>query len=150
MPTVAHWPIDITDIAEFRRTRNPWVSLARDSIDHYRTGQADRVRRLWDDEIAWTVDADGRVAGTWTGPDAVFDYHRLLERVSHGTFRQRLVALESSGGPIVECHVRTSAARRGGRLDIPSLLVFEFAGGLLSRVTEIPGDRRAWAHFWAD
>jgi hypothetical protein len=150
VPTVARWPIDVGEAGDPGPTRNPWIALARDSIFHYRTGQADRVRRLWDDAIAWTVDGGGRVSGTWIGPDGVFDYHRLLGRETRGSFRQRLIALESAGGPIVECHVRTTATRSGRSLEIPSLIVFEFAGGLLTQVTEIPGDRHAWVDFWAD
>jgi hypothetical protein len=84
------------------------------------------------------------------GPEEIFSYHSALERLSGGTFRQSLVSLEASGGPIVEAHVRTTATRPGRSLDIPTLLVFELAGGRLRRVTEIAGDLAAWDGFWTD
>jgi ketosteroid isomerase-like protein len=149
-PTDARWPIDVGDVLAHRAGRNPWVALVADSILQYSAGEADRVTRLWDEEIAWTVDADGPVSGTSTGPHGVFEFHRQLLRRTGGTFKQRLLALESAGGPIVEAHVRTTASRSEASLDVPTLIVFELAGGLLARVREIPGDRSAWREFWAD
>jgi ketosteroid isomerase-like protein len=149
MPTVARWPLEVGDEFGMARPRDPWVSLVRDSIDLYRTGEADRASRTWAEDIRWTVDADGPIAGVWEGADAIFGYHRHLERTSQGTYRQRLLALEASGGPIVEAHLRTTASRPGSRLDQPTLVVFELSGGQLKRVIEIPGDRDAWRTFWS-
>lgn len=150
VPTIAHWPIDVGDALDGRFGANPWVALARDIIRDYRTGRAERASRLWSDAIVWTVDAGGPFGGTRVGAEAVFDYHRRLELESRGTFRQRLLALESSGGPIVHAHLRTTATRGPDRLELPTLIVFEFAGGALAKVTEIPGDRSAWSTFWSE
>jgi hypothetical protein len=149
VPTIAHWPVDVGDVLEGRFGRNPWTAIVRDIIEDYRTGQADRASRLWADSIAWTIDAHGPFGGTFVGAEAVFDYHRRLERASRGTFRQRLLALESSGGPIVDAHLRTTASRGADRLELPTLIVFEFTGGLLGKVTEIPGDPAVWGRFWS-
>jgi hypothetical protein len=148
--SVARWPIDVGDVLEGRFGRSPWAALARDIIRDYGAGRADRASSLWSDTIAWTVDAKGPYGGTVVGAEAVFDYHSRLGQASGGTFQQRLLALESGGGPIVEAHLRTTASRGLDRVDLPTLIVFEFAGGLLARVTEIPGDRAAWERFWSD
>ncbi|HET9456953.1 MAG TPA: hypothetical protein VFO78_06405 [Candidatus Limnocylindrales bacterium] len=149
VPTIARWPLDVGADIERARPRDPWVQLVRDSIGLYRSGQADRASRTWSDEISWMVDARGPMAGVWEGADAVFDYHRRLGRESRGTFRQHLIALEASGGPVVQAHLRTTAVRKEQRLDQPTLIVFELSGGRLGRVVEIPGDPDAWERFWS-
>lgn len=147
---LARWPLDVDDDFHRAMPSDPFVAIVRESIGSYRQGDCDIARRTWADDITWTIDADGPFGGRWIGPDAIFDLHRGLEERSGGTFRQRLLGLVASGGPIVEAHVRTSASRDGARLDQPALLVFEVGAGRLRRVIEIPGDRAAWGGFWSD
>lgn len=150
-PTVlARWPLDVDDDFDRLVPRDPFVAIVRDSICSYRLGDSELARRTWADDITWTIDAEGRLGGRWIGPDGIFDLHRSLEEHSGGTFRQHLLALVASGGPIVEAHVRTSATLGEKRLDQPALLVFEVGSGRLHRVIEYPGDRAAWEAFWSD
>jgi ketosteroid isomerase-like protein len=148
-PVLARWPLDVDDDFHRLNPRDPYVAIVREAIASYRRGECELARRSWAEDITWTIEADGPLAGRWVGPDAIFDLHRTLEEQSNGTFRQGLVGLLASGGPIVEAHVRTTATRNGHQLDQPSLLVFEVGAGRLRRVIEIPGDRAAWGAFWS-
>jgi hypothetical protein len=148
-PTIARWPLVVADRFEQTGRVDSWVAIVRESIADYRAGRADRASRHWDDEIAWRVAGRLPEPGEWVGPEQVFDYHRLMEELTGGSFRQQLVSLEASGGPIVAAHLRTTASRAGRRLGIPSLAVFELSGCRIRAVTEIPGDREAWRSFWA-
>ena len=150
LPTVARWPLDVD--AGYARAvpRDSWASLVRASIEDYRQGNADRARDFWAPDIVWRVDGQGPLSGERVGADRIFAYHAELLRRSNGTFRQHLLALLSSGGPLVEAHLRTTAERGHRRLDIPTMLVFELRGGRLQALTEIPGDQAAWDAFWAD
>jgi hypothetical protein len=145
----AHWPLEVDEVIE-RPNRDPWISIVRQSIDDYRLGRPDRASHAWDAAIIWRVTGHGPVGPEQHGPAQIFRYHRLLARLTRGTFRQRLLALEGSRGPVVEAHLRTTAARADKRLDIPTLIVFELAGPVIRRITEIPGDQAAWATFWTD
>lgn len=147
--TIARWPLD-GDLLEGAGSPEPAIAIVRQSLVDYRAGLADRASRAWDDAITWSVRGGPPVGGEWAGPEGVFAYHALLDRLSEGTFRQRLVALEGSRGSIVDAYLRTSATRNGRRLDIPSLAVFELCGGRVRRVTELPGDTDAWNAFWSD
>ena len=149
-PTNARWPLEIDPGFEGAHPHDPWVALVRESMAEYAAGRAEQASQGWHDDIVWCVSGAGPVSAEWVGCDEIFAYHAALERLSDGTFRQSLVSLEASGGPIVEAHVRTTATRQGRTLDIPTLLVFELAGGRLRRVTEIAGDQSAWDGFWAD
>ena len=149
VPTVARWPLDLEPGAGVSPASDAAVAVVRRSLENYRAGRADRASRTWDDEITWAVRSGPPAGGQWVGAEGVFAYHALLERLSQGTFRQRLIALEGSRGSIVDAYLRTTATRRGRRLDIPTLAVFELSGGCVFRVTEVPGDNDAWEAFWA-
>ena len=145
----ARWPLVTGPAFDAVKPRDPWAMVVHRSIGDYRDGAIDEARRTWDDGIVWRVVGAGPTPDA-VGPDAVVDHHaRLLERTS-GTFRQTLVSLECSNGPIVEAHVRTTATRGDRNLDIPTLIVFELSAMRICQVTEIPGDVAAWEAFWAD
>jgi hypothetical protein len=146
VPTVARWPLVVPPNFEDSHPRDPWATVVHRSIADYRAGRADAARQVWDDRIVWRVDSLDAEAG----PDGVFAYHRRLQERTDGTFRQTLISLEGSGGPIVEAHVRTTAARGEDTLDIPTLIVFELSAMRIRQVTEIPGDQDAWNRFWSD
>ena len=149
-PVVARGPLRVEGQPGLAWHADPAVAIVHHSLADYRLGHADRASRIWHDDIAWKVAGLPPVGGEHVGAEEVFAYHRLLERLSRGTFRQDVVALEGSRGAIVNAYLRTTASRRGRRLEIPTLIVFELAGGRIRRVTELPGDRDAWERFWAD
>jgi ketosteroid isomerase-like protein len=149
-PTIARWPLDIDGGADIGPGHDSSLAIVRHCLTEYRSGRADVASRVWHDDIAWTVRGRPPASGVWTGPEGVFAYHALLERLSGGTYRQRLMGLAGSRGSIVDAYLRTTATRNGRRLEIPTLTVFELVGGRVRRVTEIPGDQEAWDKFWAD
>jgi hypothetical protein len=104
---------------------------------------------MWMDDIAWHVAGDGPPSGDHRGAESIFAYHRRVARLTDGTFRQQLVAVEGSKGPIVTAYVRTRAQRGSRSLDIPSLISFECCRMHIQRVVELPGDQEAWNRFWA-
>ena len=148
--TIARWPLELEGVLEHRWRGDAAIATVRACLDDYRSGRADEASRLWHDDITWTVRGPRPVGGEWIGPDRVFAYHSLLERLSEGTFTQHLIALEGSRGAIVDAYLRTTARRGDRRLDIPTLAVFELAGGRVRRVTELPGDHDAWDSFWRE
>jgi len=151
--TTARWPLDVEPGWSHPRPRDPWADVVQRSITAYRAGRIDELLATWDEAISWHVMGrrNGRILTDHaTGPASVFAYHRQLLDQTDGTFRQRLISLEGSNGPIVEAHLRTTATRRGRSLAIPALIVFELSLGRIRDVQEIPGDQVAWDRFWAD
>jgi ketosteroid isomerase-like protein len=149
-PTIARWPLDVETGFDTSRHGDAAVDIVRGCLADYRSGRADQASRAWHDDVTWCVPGSPPVGGNWVGPDGIFRYHALLERLTDGTFHQVLVALQGSRGSIVDAYLRTTAVRYGRRLEIPTLAVFELAGGRVRRVTEMPGDPEAWKAFWAD
>ena len=149
VPTVSRWPLELDPDVENGRSSDAAAAIVSQSLLDYRSGRADQASRAWHDDITWSVRGAPPVGGQWTGADGIFAYHALVQRLSENTFRQRLVALEGCRGSTVSAYLRTSAERRGRRLDIPTLAVFELCSGRIRRVTELPGDHDAWEAFWA-
>ena len=150
MPTIARWPLDVDAGFERAPWRDPWVSLVRDSIVAYREGRTDVAHWSWAPDVVWRVKANGTFAEEHEGAERIFAYHQRLGRLTGGTFRQQLVALQASGGPIVTANLRSTARRGDHELDMPTLVVFELTGGRIKVITEMPGDPAAWQRFWAD
>ncbi len=141
-------PFDWVSDLERRQPRDPWAAAVTRALEEYRAGNVAELARSWDEAVVW------RVAAAWPGRDrdgamAVFAYHRELRDATDGTFRQEILSIDASGGPIVTAHVRTSASRTGRQLEVPSLLTFELVAMRVRRVTEIPGDRAEWDRFWS-
>jgi hypothetical protein len=164
---IAAWPLAIPDHLLDVRCADPWMQVVHRSLLAERDGEHEEVSRAWDEAVAWhltgpdpTTLAAGALGpdlgraegdarrGPHVGAAAILAYHRALARLTEWTFSQELVSLESGRGPIVEAHLRTTAARGGRTLDSPTLLVFELAALRVRRVTEIPGDLKAWEAFW--
>lgn len=145
---VVRWPLVLDRAADFAPTTDPWAGLVRASIEDYSAGRHERASLIWDEAIVWRVTGRGPMSGHLIGRDAIFDYHRRLSRSTDGSFGQRLLALRSSGGPIVQVDVRTTARLGDRHLDIPTLILFEVRAFRVRRVTELPADQLAWDRFW--
>jgi ketosteroid isomerase-like protein len=128
--------------------RDPWTSIVRDALRRKPDGRLDGPRPQWSEDIEWSVPGEPPIGGPHRGREAVLAYHSELMRLTGGTFRQRLLALEG-GGPFVCAYLRTEARRRGNSLSMPTLLVFELGAGRITRVSELPGDLAQWETFWA-
>jgi uncharacterized protein len=150
-PTMATWKLDTSRaLPGSRPLRDAFAQVVRESLDQYRLGRAAAARRFWADDIVWIVPGEGPASGEHRGAEAIFDRHRLLDELSGGSFRQLLLALEGSNGPVVAAYMWTEAQRAERTLSIPSLIVFEVSGGRIVKVTELPGDQAAWDRFWTD
>src|SRR5689334_19815691 len=137
-----------TDGGGTPRTTDAWVALVRESLDHYAAGKLSAASRIWLPDIVWHLTGASRFSGDHVGRDGIVRYHRALDEASAGTFQQTLMALDGSGGPLVEAHLRSVAVRGRRAIDMTTLLVFELSAGGIRRITELPGDQSLWDAFW--
>jgi uncharacterized protein len=142
---VVLWPLD-TSGSRGSVGRDPWLGIVREALDGRSNGDVSHPG--WAEDVVWRVSGDGPVSGDHEGRLGIARYHAQLLEQSGGTFRQRLLSLQGSNGPIVTAHVRSAARRGSATLEMPSLLVFELAHLRIQRVTELPGDQSAWDAFW--
>jgi ketosteroid isomerase-like protein len=129
---------------------DPWAGTVRRAIEDLRLGRLERAAETWHEDATWTVRCRPAHERDRSAPVQVIEHLRTLGRQTANTFRQRLIGLTGSDGPIVTAYVRTLARKGRRTLDQPSLLIFEVAAGRIRRVTELPGDVAAWCRFWDD
>lgn len=130
------------------KPRDPRAAIVAAALETYWRGERAQAALYWETGARWRVAGHGPMCGEDIGLDALFARRARLLRLTGGTYRQELVALEGDD-PLIAAHVLVTARRRGLRLDQPSLLLFEVAATGIRRVTELPGDPAAWAAFWS-
>ena len=146
---IVDWPLVVPDELRDVRTGDAWARVVHQAILDACCGAGTDANAAWEDGAAWHIDGyDVTGPDDAVGAEAIRRFHRELSALTGGTYRQTLVSLEGGRGPLVEAHVRTSGRRGERELDIPSLLIFELPSLRIRRITEFPGDRRAWDAFW--
>jgi hypothetical protein len=157
---IGDWPLVVPDELRDVRTVDPWARVVHTAIVDAVLDRAADAAAKWEDGATWHVAGfdptapggdpeSGTTPREGAGAEAVRTFHRELARLTDGSYRQELVAIEGGRGPIVEAHLRTTARRGDRTLEIPTLLVFELPSLRIRRVTEFPGDLPAWDAFWA-
>jgi hypothetical protein len=146
---IADWPLVVPDQLRDVRTGDAWARVVHQAILDACCGDGSDADAAWEDGAAWHLDGyDPTGPDEAVGTESIRAFHRDLQDLTDGTYRQELVSLESGRGPLVEAHLRTTARSGERELDIPSLLIFELPSLRIRRVTELPGDLRAWDAFW--
>lgn len=143
------WRLDIDEGHGTASYADPAVALVRHAMVADTSERGARSFSPWHEDVVWRIPGTTAFSETWAGRDGILAYRRLLARLSDDTIRQRLISLEGSQSAMVAAYLRTTAVRRGRRLDIPTLLNFELGEGRIRTVTELPGDRAAWDRFWS-
>ena len=126
------------------------VAFVRESMEAYRRGDLQSVRRTWAYNIVWHAPGTHPLAGDHRGADAIFAYLANLFELSEGTFDPELVGLESAGGSEVLATFRNTAARSTRRLSDSSTLTVRVSHGSIAEITERHTDQDAWDAFWSD
>lgn len=125
------------------------VSFVGASMEAFRLGDLDTVRRSWSYDIVWHAPGAHHLAGNHRGADAIFAYLGELFELSAGTFDPQLIALESRGRDEVEARFRYTATRWSKRLDDRCTLLIRLAHGNIAEITESHHDQPAWEDFWS-
>jgi ketosteroid isomerase-like protein len=126
------------------------VAFVRESMDAYRRGDLQTVRRTWAYNIVWHAPGEHPLAGDHRGADAIFAYLANLFELSEGTFDPELVGLDSPDGSEVLATFRNTASRWAKRLHDDSTLTIRVAHGSIAEITERHTDQGAWDAFWSD
>jgi hypothetical protein len=125
------------------------VSFVGASMEAFRLGDLETVRRSWSYDIVWHAPGSHELAGDHRGADVIFAYLAQLFELSAGTFDPQLLALESLGRDRVEARFWYTGARESKRLDDRCTLIIRLAHGYIAEITESHRDQTAWEEFWS-
>jgi ketosteroid isomerase-like protein len=113
------------------------AELARRIFDAFARKDGFALRGLFADDAVWTVPGRGAMAGVYRGRDAIFRFLARLPKETAGTYASRLVDVLASDTRAAALY-RASGERRGRRLDLDQVLLFEIANGLVTSVVALP------------
>lgn len=103
-------------------------------------GDLDEARKVFHEDVVYTVAGRSALTGEYRGPDAVMGYlGRLMELTGGGYAISRMRWLTSAAR--VGLATRNHAERGGVRLSWDELIVFEFVDGRKKRISHFSGDQ---------
>jgi ketosteroid isomerase-like protein len=125
------------------------AEVVRRGYAAFSTGDLDTFRELFAPEIRWHVNGRNPQAGTSVGVDAVLGTFMRLASETSGTFRVEVHDLLATDNHVVVL-ARSSAERRGQRLETNYCHVFHLSGGRVTEAWIVNEDTYALDEFWTE
>jgi uncharacterized protein (TIGR02246 family) len=123
-------------------------AVVRRIFDAFARKQGFALRDLFAPDAVWTVPGTGVMAGVHRGREQIFRFLARLPKETAGSYSSRLIDVLASDTRAAAIY-RASGERRGRRLDLDQLLLFELRGGVVQDVLALPSDPAAFEAFWA-
>lgn len=124
------------------------VGTIRRGFAAFAAGDLDTLRTLFDPDIVWHEPGRSAVAGDHQGVDATLGLFGQLYERSGGTFRAELRECGEIAPDLVACLIHISGDLPGGRLDQPSVLLFQLRDGHPVDVRGYSSDQYAQDEAW--
>lgn len=126
------------------RAEHPNVKLIKDYYAAYATGDLNRLREFFADDIRWTIPGHHPLSGTKVGADEVLAFFAELARAG---FRAEPIALAADGDWVIDLHRGWSTAPEG--LDITWALAFRIRARRIVEAINFAVDQHAAdQYFW--
>ena len=122
-------------------------ALVRRIFDAFARKQGLALRDVFAEDATWIVPGTGRMAGTFRGRTEIFAFLGRLPKETDGTYGSGLIDVMASESRAAALY-RASGERKGRRLELDQLLLFDIAEGLVQRVLALPSDPAAFDRFW--
>jgi len=126
---------------------HPHFTLARTLWSAIADGDAEALRLLLAEDVAWRAVGENSLSGIYHGPDEVLDYLARIGEVAD-RFSSRLESIYTSDeGAVVIYHV--SATRGGGSLETDFITRLTVKGGVVVEALTVPVESRENDEFWS-
>jgi ketosteroid isomerase-like protein len=99
--------------------------LVRDGYEAMAKGDGSVLASLLTSSTEWIIHGEGALAGTYTGPDQIFEFWKLVAQKTGGGLRLEVRDVLANDERAVAL-VRVRGTREGQDLDERQIVVFEF------------------------
>jgi len=113
--------------------QHPNVITVKRGCEAFNKGDMCTVANMFTDDIVWHVPGRSSLAGSYRGPDAVFNYLGELSERSDGSYRTELHIAVGDEEHVI-CVDHTTASRGDRVYDGNEIVVFRFRDGLVVEV----------------
>jgi ketosteroid isomerase-like protein len=127
---------------------HPNIALIRDGFDAFNRADLDHLSKLLANDCVQHMAGSNRFTGDHKGRDTILAMYGELGAETDGTFRATLERLYANDHRVVATF-RSTATRKGKKLDQQSTLVFEITGGKVTDMDELAIDGKVDDAFWA-
>ena len=124
------------------------VTLVRGGFDAFNRGDLDHLSKILAKDCVQHMGGSNRFSGDHKGLDNVLAMYGELAAETDGTFRATLERVYANDHRAIATF-RSTAARKGKKLDQQTTLVFEITGGKITDMDELALDAEVDDAFWA-
>jgi len=128
---------------------NAYESLIRRTYQDFESGDLDLLRVVMAEDVVWHEPGKSKLAGDYSGPEAVLDLLRTLKSGSSGTFAIEVLDVLSKPERAVVLQ-RETATRNRKKLDVIAAVEFEIHHEQITEVTVYQADTYQFDDFWTD
>lgn len=127
---------------------HPNVTLIRSGFDAFNRGDMDKLTKILANDCVQHMAGSNRFTGDHKGRANVLAMYGELAKETDGTFKVALERVYANDHRAVATF-RSTATRKGKKLDQQSTLVFEIIGGKVTDLDELALDAKVNDTFWA-
>lgn len=129
-------------------SEHPNARLLRELFAAFDKGEVEKIGASLTEAVHWTTPGRSRLAGEFSGREAVLAQLARSGDLSGGTYR---VAVEDAMASDRRASVlyRGTGLRLGRSLDLRHLALYDIANGMISTVRVAPLDQYAFDEFWS-
>jgi len=115
----------------------------------YAGGSGDALSRLLAPKVMWTVPGNNRIAGTYHGPEEVFDYFRRRRELADHTFQMRRLDVLVGEGDRIAALTDGVATIGGVEHRWSTVGLYDVIDGRIAACWLLPLDPRAFDAIWS-
>ena len=124
------------------------IALIRGGFDAFNRGDMEHLTKLLAKDCVHHMGGNNRFSGDHKGRDNVLAMYGELAKETDGTFRAPLERIYANDHRAVATF-RSTATRKGKKLDQQNTLVFEITGDKVTDMDEMAVDAKVNDAFWA-
>ncbi len=121
--------------------------LIRDGYEAMARGDGSVLASLLTQSTKWIIHGEGELAGTYTGPDEIFDFWKLVARKTGGGLRLELDDVLANDERAVAL-VKVTGSRKDRTLNERQIVVFELDGDKVRSASFVYERPRVYDAFW--
>lgn len=122
--------------------------LVRHAYEAMGKGDGSALAKLLTPTTEWVIRGDGALAGTYTGPDEIFEFWKLVAKKTGGGLRLKVRDVLANDDRAVAL-VDVSGRRGDVTLDERQIVIFELADGKAMSATFVYEQPDRYDAFWS-